>query len=741
MKQNDAGDFTIIYTELGDQRTDLFQTVAIQKKPVVIVPASQAGVLQKPDDFTLLKYVKRQADLPIIFILPHGSQQAQLAARNGFPVYQSMDALLDTLSIGQIAKARITRPFGPSRSPDTSNMINAPHARRGTSPVPTKPLFPDEDSQEEVRGSRRISQPLTPIPPSFISEERRTIYPDQHRPPPPDVGNSNGAMPNTSNGFALGTNIHTTDRNTTPLAPKNVGARSALGTGSAQGIGLEPRTGSAQGTGQGQALSTPTVSGEHTLSEALFYEHVVIKPSVPPRPLIELSDLEVEEDLESDQPTHPMRSLGATHHTPVKVEPAPTHRPSNTKNLSVRWWQAHLPGKRRLLFVLICVLVIAITGSFLVLPRFSNGAASIPPTNGHLVFTSSGQVSETGSQGVEDQVTLDLTNIATPATGKALYAWLLGDKRQNDPRTILLGKLQLMNNGTAHLFYPGDAQHTSLLLTMSRTLVTEEDSVFPPIAPSPDQGTWRYYSEFSSTPINAPDNTKQFSFLDHLRHLLAADPTLDELELPGGLNKWLYNNTSKVKEWVDSIRQQWEETKDTDFVHRQLERALQFLDGNTFVYLDIPPETPLLVNERLARVGLINVTGPNQEPPDYLDHISHHLNGLLEAKPTPAIRQKIGALITALGNVNQWLKQAQQDAQQLMKMSDDQLMQQDTLSVINDMIANVDRAYSGQPDPSTNTMKEGVDWIHNQMQFLATLDITPWDGTNSSPTRPNKIAA
>jgi hypothetical protein len=348
-----------------------------------------------------------------------------------------------------------------------------------------------------------------------------------------------------------------------------------------------------------------------------------------------------------------------------------------------------------------------------------------------MVFTSSGQVSETSSQGIEDQVTLDLTNLAVPATGKALYVWLLGDKTANDPQTILLGKLQI-NNGTARLFYPGNAQHTNLLLTMSRMLVTEEDTVFTPLAPSPDQNTWRYYSEFSSTPINAPDNTKQFSFLDHLRHLLAADPTLEELELPGGLNNWLYNNTSKTKEWVDSTRQQWEETKDTDFVRRQIARALQFLDGNTFVYQDIPQGSPLLVNERLARVGLINVTGPHQEPPNYLDHISHHLNGLLEANPTPATRQKIAALTKALGNVSQWLKQVRYDARQLMTMTDDQMMQQSTLSIINDMIANMDRAYSGQPDPSTNTVHEGVNWIHNQMQFLATLDITSWNGASIS---------
>jgi hypothetical protein len=716
MKRNDAGDFTVLYVEPGDQRTDLFQTVGIQKKPVVIIQAAQAGVLQKPDDFTLLKYVKRQADVPIIFILPHGSQQAQLAARNGFPVYQSMDALLDALSVGQVAHMR---PSRPSRPLDTSNITNVPYLPRST-----KPLFPDEDSDgrqgqvgdgrqgqqwdgrqgqaqplqygrvpeadERLMGDTRQgqqwderqgqAQPLqygrvpeadecptavgsevpekfTPIPQFFLPEEeaeQEELYSDPYR---TLVPNRKDDREHNAGKIWPSTHVNISYRNTRPLAPGTAEPGPApqtppIGQAPAQG-----RVGAWQGTvevGQRQAL--------------------------PLRPLA--------------------LSLGR--------------------------------DKPRL-YILLCVLVIAALSSLLVLPHFLIGAAATPQVDGHLIFTSSGQVSETSSQGIEDQVTLDLTNLVAPATGKALYAWLLGDKSQSDLQTVLLGKLQI-NNGTAHLFYAGNAQHTNLLLTMSRVLVTEEDTTFAPVAPSPDQNTWRYYNEFSTVPINTPDNTKHFSTLDHLRHLLASDPTLEELELHGGLNNWLYNNTNKTKEWVDSTRQQWEETKDTDFVRRQLERTLQFLDGDTFVYQDVPQGAPLLVNERLARLGLINIAGPNQEPPDYLTHISHHLNGLLEANPTPATRQKITALITAMGNVNQWLKQVRYDAQQLMNMTDTQMMQDSTLTVINDMIANMDNAYSGQPDPSTNTVHEGVNWIHTQMQFLASLEIVRWNGTSISPT-------
>ena len=759
MKRNEVGDFTVLYVEPGDQRADLFQTIGIQKKPVVIILASQAGVLQRPDDFTLLKYVKRQTGLPIIFILAHGGQQAQLAARNGFPVYQSMDALLDALNIGQIARMRT------ANASDTSNTSNATYIARTT-----KPLFTDEDSQEvqlygqmnipspsplsrpsaaltpsssSVTGpddeqaepkqeAQRISQPLTPIPQSLMPEgdtEQQKMYPDPYRRLTADIQASVQYNPAS---IWLGTDINLTDRNTGPLTPRNVGE-----------VGQEERI-------EASPISTVPAPPTESLAPRKSGEVQRIGTSpIPtlPAPTRELPDIDIEEEQVQDQPTHPLPNQK----TPGWVEePVPTTpvipewpRPSdktNQTNPRIRFAktrQARLLGKGKARFyILMCVLIIAATCTFLVLPHVLNGGAATAQVYGHMVFTSSGQVSETSSQGIEDQVTLDLTNLSAPASGKALYAWLLGDKKQNDPRTILLGKLQV-NNGNAHLFYPGDAQHSNMLLITSRMLVTEEDATITPIAPSPDQNTWRYYNEFSTTPINAPDNTKHFSFLDHLRHLLAADPTLEELELPGGLNNWLYNNTSKVKEWVDSTRQQWEETKDTTFVRRQLERSLQFLDGDTFVYQDIPQGNTLLVNERLARIGLINITGPNQAPPDYLDHISHHLNGLLEANPTPATRQQIAALITALANVNQWLQQVRRDAKQLMAMTDDQMVQQSTLSVINNMIANMDNAYSGQLDPSTNTMHEGVDWLHKQMQFLATLDITHWNGTSViySPNR------
>jgi hypothetical protein len=297
---------------------------------------------------------------------------------------------------------------------------------------------------------------------------------------------------------------------------------------------------------------------------------------------------------------------------------------------------------------------------------------------------------------------------------------------------MLLGALHV-NNGTIHLLYPGDAAHTNLLATTSRFLMTEEDANVTPISPTPDFSAWRFYGEISQTPINTPDNVQHFSYLDHLRHLLASDPTLDQMELPGGLNNWLYRNTSKVLEWMTSIREPWEDSKDIGFVRRQTIRTLTYLDGISYVQQDLPPNTAVLVNERLAGIGLLEVKGPSQDPPGYLTHIVQHLNGLLQAPgATPELRKTVSDIVIALNNVTYWLTQLRMDAQKVMKMSDAQLQQPSTLNLINDMIDNATNAYSGKIDPSTGEMHEGISWIHDHMQLIATFNVSTFTANSQS---------
>ncbi|MFL5652885.1 MAG: hypothetical protein ACJ8CB_01715 [Ktedonobacteraceae bacterium] len=398
-------------------------------------------------------------------------------------------------------------------------------------------------------------------------------------------------------------------------------------------------------------------------------------------------------------------------------------------------------GYRRLPAVLIALMILALSGAGLgsLLVLFHSPAVNMqaaPPASvGHVYFLSSGQVNENSNQGIDDEVQVDLSNLANPAPGKSYYAWLLSDKNQGETIAILLGVLAV-KNGDGHLFYAGDQSHTNLLAMTSRFLLTEEDSSVMPVAPSPDYSIWRYYGEFLQARVQTSGSLSggmtSFSFLDHLRDLLVADPMLDENELPGGLNTWFSHNTQEVLAWTSSMRESWQESKDTSFIRRQAVSTLAYLDGLSYVVQDLPPNTPLDVNDRLARIGLMEVQGPNQDPPCYLDSIVFHLGGLTQAGgSTKTLRKDAAGIIAAMNNVRYWLGQVRKDAQQIVKMTGEQLLQPATLALINDMIENASSAYAGQIDPTTGEMREGVTWIHDHIQTLATLEITAYRSGNS----------
>ncbi|SRR5579883_848353 len=647
MKRSDTGDFCVLYIEADDDRTGLFHTVSEQQKPVVIMLAEHTRVFQRPEDFTTLKHVKRQLDKPVVFVIPDSERMTQMAARNGFPVYASMDTLSDALMVGQLSRQRVlTRTTAPLGSgPNTAPI--GPTIKKTTPLPPLEEILEEEpcNSEQQRRYRASFAQSLGEEEPCNSEQQRRY--------------------------------------------------RASF----AQSLGEEE----------------PCNSEQQRRYRASFAQSLGEEVSLQ-RPAPRVAPL-------------PRQAM------PLPTPPAKPRRRG-----------------RAMIVLTIITLLVAVLSSLLVLfykfPMQLSAAAPVAPAApaivGKVALLSSGQLSENSSQGIADQVLIDLHNLPNPAPQKSYYAWLLGDKLQSDAKTVFLGKLPV-SNGTAHLLYPGDAAHTNLLQSTSRFLVTEEDASVQPIAPSPDQSVWRFYGEFSQTPINSPDNPKHFSYLDHLRHLLAADPTLDALNLPGGLNDWFYRNSGKIVEWAGSLREQWEESKDVAFVRRQTVRILTYLDGMTYVQMDVPPGTPLNITPRLASIGLLTVNGPNQEPASYLIHIVNHLNGLLQAGgSTPELRKDEAAIITAMNNVEDGLSKVRSAAQQIMKMTDQQLRQPQTLTLINDMIDNANRAYAGQIDPTTGQMREGVTWVHDNMQSLAVMSISKFSASGSSiqmmPGQPRGIA-
>ena len=347
-----------------------------------------------------------------------------------------------------------------------------------------------------------------------------------------------------------------------------------------------------------------------------------------------------------------------------------------------------------------------------------------PPVStivGHIFFMSSGQVNENTSQGIADEVQLELSHIASPARGNSLYAWLLGDNPA-EGGTLLLGTLNV-NKGNVQLQYKGDAQHTNLLTFASRFLVTEEPTSPPPIIPSPDTSTWRYSAAFPRTP-NPLDTAHHFGLLDHLRHLLASDPTMQALGLPGGLEIWLFRDVQKVLEWAGSARDDWS-VPNPPFMHRQFIRILEYLDGLKNMQRDLPPGTPVMVDPRIAQAGLLEFDVQHQEPPGLLYHIGTHLRGLVQSPGASSAQQQLATHIdTAINTVQALLEQVHQDAKKLFAMSDAQLVQQPALSLLDDMVTNAQLAFAGQFDAATGTIQNGVTQIHYAIAMLATMNVS-----------------
>ncbi len=407
--------------------------------------------------------------------------------------------------------------------------------------------------------------------------------------------------------------------------------------------------------------------------------------------------------------------------------PSPTHRPPATpapiSPAPTPTKQRGLPLRIALIALLICVLVGGGLGAFFLLTHHTTTPPSSVGTNtvvGQAFFVSSGQTNLNTNQGSNDEFQINLQHIPAPASGNSYYAWLLPDKSQVEAAPLLLGKVPV-NNGTIHFTYSGDGQHTNLLATMSQFLITEESANITPSVPSPDLNNWHYYAELPQTP--APGQT--YSLLDHLRHLLAIDPTLETFHLHGGLDIWTYRNTQSIFQWAGDARDAWN-AKDFTTLQQKVVSILDYLDGSKFVQQDVPSGTPILTDPRISQIGLLQLQA-NQEPPGYLYHVALHLNGVLSSPGSTQYQRNLAVQInTGVNNVNGWLAQLHQDAIQLAHMNSDQLANSSTLSTLNDMVTQANNAYMGLTDPSTGQQKIGVTQIYRDVQLLATFDVKPY---------------
>ena len=692
MKLNENGDFCLLYVEPADEKERLFEVIGAQKKPVVLLLPQAAGqprsrLFQRPEDFSDLKHVRRQTGVPITFLTASSELLTQMAARYGFASYPSIDAFAEALARGRRSGQDEAKPQAARRARTGPLVPPSGQVAAIRRPVPTTPLRARADDApwpSPASGSLPVGYDA-----SFHNAQTQPPRPltDMAFWPAPEDDELPGASAAAPAMSARATPIPPARRNgylpTTPLPDEPfVSDEDAV----------PPRF-----------SEIPRRRSAQPLDE-LHARH----PGWPPE------DARLENLHRPALDRAPARSDVPAPEAPAKLPPV---LPAEAK-----------APRRSILPVLITLSLLILAGaglgSFVAISHITPGTPLVAAPVGSITFLSSEQLNQNTSQGIDDEVQISLHNLSSPAPGKSYYAWLLGDKNQMESQSILLGKLNVVN-GSINMLYPGDALHTNLLQITSRFLVTEEASSPLPLMPTPDTGSWRYVGALPSTPD--PNDAHHFSFLNHLRHLLADEPILDELELPGGLNNWFTRNSEKLIEWTSSARDRWQDAHDLAYVRAEAIQILSYLDGMSFMVQDLPPASAnvqVTLDTHLAALGLLNVRGPGQSPPSYVDQIVYHLNGLINAPGSPAsIRHASASILNALSSVTAWLQALRSDDKKLLALNNTQLGQPAALSLLDDMVLQASNAYTGSTDPSTGQLKQGVVWIHQQLQNMATISI------------------
>src|SRR5260370_26411754 len=168
-------------------------------------------------------------------------------------------------------------------------------------------------------------------------------------------------------------------------------------------------------------------------------------------------------------------------------------------------------------------------------------------------------------------------------------------------------------------------------------------------------------------------------------------------------------------------------------MRRKLDRVLDYLDGAAFVWRDVPPDTPLLVDPQAGRIGLLEFD-QGQNPPGYLTHIDLHLVGYSHSPGVTADQERLATKIDAmLLAVTALLWKVHADAALLAHMSDTALLAPQALALLNDMETNANDAFVGQPDPATGHGQGGGTQIHDELQRLSTIEAGPVRGSGRWP--------
>jgi len=381
--------------------------------------------------------------------------------------------------------------------------------------------------------------------------------------------------------------------------------------------------------------------------------------------------------------------------------------PSPLKRLSARG--SH---KKRIGYLAFAVLLLFLV-IFLVVYQNTH-VSPLPILAGHVSFQSSNQTRDGSNEGINDEVFIVLQGIQDANPGKKYYAWLEPENREKP--SLQLGTLTI-HTGTATLTYQSP-DRSNLLDVASRFLVTEQDNASTLLGPSPRSLDQKYVATIPNIHPTASASDphsqeySQYGLLDHLRHLLSTDPTLEQRGVHGGLITLLDKQTLQVMSWAKNARDSWESsTSDSTLIRDQAIRILNVLDGTST--LDSPP-TPILVDRLVASFALLPQPG-QATTESSIAHVDLHLRGVM-ASPgaSEQMRERAATLVEDLVGIVADLNAVRSNAEKLAFMSSAQLTSGQAFFALNVLLNASISAYAG---PS------GVFALYLSAEALTTMDV------------------
>ena len=158
-------------------------------------------------------------------------------------------------------------------------------------------------------------------------------------------------------------------------------------------------------------------------------------------------------------------------------------------------------------------------------------------------------------------------------------------------------------------------------------------------------------------------------------------------------------------------------------IRANVARVIEYLDGVPEAWRDLPPNTPLLIDPKVGRIGLLTVD-QNQNPPGYLDHMAIHLTGLVDAPGATSQEIRLANQIhTMLSAATGFLQNMRTNAQHLLQMTNAQLQQASALALLNDLVTQANDAYVGVANPATGQAQGGVTAISDLLAQLGQIPV------------------